>query len=156
MLSLHRTGLEHPWFARPVLRPQEFQNSDESAASTTSTEEYSIYKSYFSTKKVSENRPRITQNYGDYLDLPSGKNFRRPQFLARNFELTVSADSEFSRHRIQQTQNSADSEFNTLRTQHSELSILCSRLNFFWNSKILFLQILAVGYGKTSKRGLGI
>ena len=83
MLSLHRTGLEHPWFARPVQNhftrphrePQEcLAVSDESAASTTSTEEYSIYKSYKScNKKVSENRPRsATQTYGDYLDLPSG------------------------------------------------------------------------------------
>ena len=82
MLSLHRTGLEHPWFARPVqqhfTRPHpnhEFLAvSDESAASTTSTEEYSIYHSYKSnSKKVSESRPRsATQTYGDYLDLPSG------------------------------------------------------------------------------------
>jgi len=89
MLSLHRnTGLEHPWFARPVMNPtytrgvphrqhHEFMAvSDESAsASTTSTEEYSIYKSYKSSnnKKVSESRPRSAtqQTYGDYLDLPS-------------------------------------------------------------------------------------
>ena len=89
MLSLQRsTGLEHPWFARPVMptytrvphrQHHEFLTvSDESAsASTTSTEEYSIYKSYKSSnnKKVSESRPRSAtqQTYGDYLDLPSGK-----------------------------------------------------------------------------------
>merc|ERR1711976_381628 len=77
MLSLHRTGLEHPWFARPVKNNHEFLHtvSDESAASTTSTEEYSIYKSYQkSSKKVSESRPRssaTSHTYGDYLDLPS-------------------------------------------------------------------------------------
>merc|ERR1711976_65026 len=80
MLSLHRTGLEHPWFARPVKNNHEFLHtvSDESAASTTSTEEYSIYKSYQkSSKKVSESRPRssaTSHTYGDYLDLPSGKD----------------------------------------------------------------------------------
>ena len=99
MLSLHRnTGLEHPWFARPVMNPtytrgvphrqhHEFMAvSDESAsASTTSTEEYSIYKSYKSSnnKKVSESRPRSAtqQTYGDYLDLPSGKTSNQSNLI---------------------------------------------------------------------------
>ena len=84
MLSLHRnSGLEHPWFARPVGqrfdRPHREHHeflavSDESAASTTSTEEYTIYNSYKScSKRVSENRPRsATDTFGEYLDLPSG------------------------------------------------------------------------------------
>ena len=92
MLSLQNnsttTSLMHPWFARPISGPgfesrphrehHEFLAvSDESAASTTSTEEQiSFYNSYHkssSHKKISENRPRSAQyTYGDFLDLPSG------------------------------------------------------------------------------------
>ena len=87
MLSLQNnstTSLMHPWFARPIpdTRPHREHHeflavSDESAASTTSTEEQiSFYNSYHksSSKKISENRPRSAQHtYGDFLDLPSGK-----------------------------------------------------------------------------------
>ena len=91
MLSLQNnstSSLMHPWFARPISGPgfesrphrehHEFLAvSDESAASTTSTEEQiSFYNSYHkssSHKKISENRPRSAQyTYGDFLDLPSG------------------------------------------------------------------------------------
>jgi len=92
MLSLQNnstSSLMHPWFARPISGPgfesrphrehHEFLAvSDESAASTTSTEEQiSFYNSYHnksssSHKKISENRPRSAQyTYGDFLDLPS-------------------------------------------------------------------------------------
>jgi len=87
MLSLQNsTSLMHPWFARPIpdmsghVRPHRQHHeflavSDESAASTTSTEEQiSFYNSYKSStsKKISENRPRSAQHtYGDFLDLPS-------------------------------------------------------------------------------------
>ena len=72
MLSLHQTHIGPPWFARPLRNQLEF--SDESAASTTSTEEQiSFYNSYRS-KKVSEKRPRSAQQIcGDFLDLPAGK-----------------------------------------------------------------------------------
>ena len=92
MLSLQNnstSSLMHPWFARPISGPgfesrphrehHEFLAvSDESAASTTSTEEQiSFYNSYHKSssqhKKISENRPRSAQyTYGDFLDLPSG------------------------------------------------------------------------------------
>ena len=90
MLSLQNnstSSLMHPWFARPISgfesRPHREHHeflavSDESAASTTSTEEQiSFYNSYHksssSHKKISENRPRSAQyTYGDFLDLPSG------------------------------------------------------------------------------------
>ena len=91
MLSLQNnstSSLMHPWFARPISGPgfesrphrehHEFLAvSDESAASTTSTEEQiSFYNSYHkssSHKRISENRPRSAQyTYGDFLDLPSG------------------------------------------------------------------------------------
>jgi len=90
MLSLQNnstTSLMHPWFARPIPEGPRFDTrphrehheflavSDESAASTTSTEEQiSFYNSYHksSSKKISENRPRSAQySYGDFLDLPS-------------------------------------------------------------------------------------
>ena len=73
----------HPWFARPIPddRPHREHHeylavSDESAASTTSTEEQlSFYNSYKKTsKRISENRPRSAQqSFEDFLNLPSGK-----------------------------------------------------------------------------------
>ena len=92
MLSLQRSNptLMHPWFARPIpdsripdSRPHREHHeylavSDESAASTTSTEEqisfYNSYKKSNLSRKVSENRPRSAQqSYEDFLNLPSGK-----------------------------------------------------------------------------------
>ena len=103
MLSLQNnstSSLMHPWFARPISGPgfesrphrehHEFLAvSDESAASTTSTEEQiSFYNSYHkssSHKKISENRPRSAQyTYGDFLDLPSGM-FKRLFVLSTYF-----------------------------------------------------------------------
>ena len=106
MLSLQRnTGLEHPWFARPVMptytrvphrQHHEFLAvSDESAsASTTSTEEYSIYKSYKSSnnKKVSESRhpqlSKLTEITSIYLQVRHKgffKNYENSSILSRQF-----------------------------------------------------------------------
>ena len=100
MLSLQNsTSLMHPWFARPIpdmsghVRPHRQHHeflavSDESAASTTSTEEQiSFYNSYKSStsKKISENRPRSAQHtYGDFLDLPSGMCLIKNIYLLLN------------------------------------------------------------------------